>query len=378
MKLKLGAKLFLSYLVVLLVGGIILVVVTQVSLPSAYGRHLGQMAEMMPAGGMMQGVGEGRSQVRGAGQELFDNFRFSFYEALAWAALAGLGVAVVVSLLISRRLAAPLRAMTTASQRISEGQYNERVPEGGGDELGQLASSFNTMAAKLEQVETMRRRLIGDVAHELRTPLTAIKGSMEGLVDGVLPASAETFEQVAQETDRLSRLVDDLQELSRVEAGAFVLDLMSASLPELAETARTRLGRAYAQKGVSLALEIPDALPPIRADADRMLQVLTNLLANALQYTPADGSVTLSAEARDREIFVRVTDTGSGIPAEHLPHIFDRFYRIDKSRSRQAGGGSGVGLTICKHLVEAHGGRIQAESLGAGQGSTFVFTLPMT
>jgi histidine kinase len=179
------------------------------------------------------------------------------------------------------------------------------------------------------------------------------------------------------EAERLNRLVDDLQELSRVESGAFALDLGPVSLPELAETARKRLAAPYAAKGVSLTLDLPAALPPVRGDTDRLLQVLTNLLNNALQYTPSGERVTLSVEARRGEVQVRVADTGIGIPAEHLAHIFDRFYRVDKSRSRQAGGGSGVGLTICKYLVEAHGGRIRVESAGEGQGSTFTFTLPV-
>jgi signal transduction histidine kinase len=367
MKLNLSAKLFISYLAVLLVGVIVLAAVAQVSLPGAYGRHLG-MVEMMGQGG-------GRGTGSGAGQAAFSNFRAGFFEALAWAVLASLAVALVVSLFISRSLVAPLRAMTHASQRVAEGHYSERVPAGGSDELGQLAGSFNTMAEKLEHVETMRRRLIGDVAHELRTPLTAIKGSMEGLVDGVLPSTPETFGQVAAEAERLNRLVDDLQELSRVESGAVALDLGPVSLPDLAETARKRLARPSAAKGVTLTLDLPADLPPVRADTDRLLQVLTNLLNNALQYTPSGGDVTLSAEARGREVLVCVADTGIGIPAEHLAHIFDRFYRVDKSRSRQAGGGSGIGLTICKYLVEAHGGRIWVESTGEGQGSTFSFTL---
>ena len=263
-----------------------------------------------------------------------------------------------------------------ASRRIAEGEYEHRVSIHTRDELGMLASSFNTMAEKLEQVETMRRRLIGDVAHELRTPLTVIKGSMEALQDGIIPATPETYAQVAAETDRLGRLVDDLQEVSRVESGALDLHFEQVSVQELAETIHKRLSTAYSHKGVVLTLDIPGMLPPVRADLDRLLQVTINLLMNALQYTSTGGMVKFSAQAQGKEVLFRIIDDGIGIPAEHLPHIFDRFYRADRSRSRKAGGGSGIGLTICRHLVEAHAGRIWVESPGEGQGSTFFFTIP--
>jgi len=370
--MKLGTKLFLSYLIVMVVGLLVLVFVAQVSLPGAYGRH---MAMMNGSGMMGNGLGRGPSAAGAAGS--FQDFRSGFYEALGWAGLAALLAAILVSIFISRGLAAPLRKLTTASTRLAEGRYGERVPMDGTDEISRLGQSFNTMAEKLEQVESMRRRLIGDVAHELRTPLTAIKGSMEGLVDGVLPASPETFQQVAQESDRLSRLVDDLQELSRVESGAIELDLGSVSLNDLAEALRKRTAVAYAQKGVSLNIELPQALPTLHADGDRLLQVLTNLVNNALRYTPQGGQVSLTAELHGREMLIRVKDTGVGIPPEHLPYIFDRFYRVDSSRSRQGGGGSGIGLTISRHLVEAQGGRIWAESAGEGKGSTFSFTIPL-
>ncbi len=374
MRLTLGKKLFLSYLAVLAVGGIVLALVAQVSLPGAYGRHMVHMSDMMGGGASRQG---GRGPFFGERDAAFLNFRASFFDALGWAALAALGMALLISFFLSRSLTAPLQTLTHISQRVAEGHYNERVPAGGSDELGQLARSFNAMAEKLEQVEAMRRRLIGDVAHELRTPLTAIQGSMEGLVDGILPADRTTFEQIASEAGRLSRLVDDLQELARVEAGAFTLNFQPVSLADLVETLRKRFATSCAAKGISLTFHLPDALPRVRADSDRLLQVLTNLLNNARQYTPSGGQVTLSAEASGHEVVVRVKDNGIGIPAEHLPHIFDRFYRVDRSRSRRAGGGSGIGLTICKYLVEAQGGRIWAESPGEGQGSTFSFTLPM-
>jgi len=352
-------------------------------LPQAFNRHLGHMGAnsgmgMMPGTGQGQGFGFGSGQGASMMAELFTGFRAGVFEALAWAAGAAVLVAVLISLLLSRSILRPLRDMMQASQRISEGHYDERVRVGGADELGQLAERFNGMAEKLHQVEAMRRQLIGDVSHELRTPLTAIKGSMEGLMDGVLPASDETYQQIHQEADRLNRLVDDLQELSRVEAGAYELDLRPTDLAPILETLAKRFRQPFEAKRVGFDLSLPASLPPVLADEHRILQVLTNLTANALQYTPEGGSVAISAIRANAHVQLTVRDTGAGIAPEHLSHLFDRFYRVDKSRSRAAGGGSGIGLTIAKYLVEAHGGKIWVESEGVGKGSAFSFTLAVS
>lgn len=386
----LGAKLLLSYLIVILVGSLVLVLTSQFSLPSAFNRHMAQMGmsgndgtgmgPMMGfGGGAGRGLGQGQGQGQGQGvmQQLYADFRASFNDALTYAALAAILVALVVSIFFSRRVVAPLRAMMKASQRIADGRYDERVGVDGQDELAQLAGRFNQMAEKLEQVEAMRRRLIGDVSHELRTPLTAIKGSMEGLMDGVLPATAETYQEIHAEADRLDRLVDDLQELSRVEAGAYNLDIRPLDVASIVGTVAKRLTSQFEAKRISLDLDLASHLPPVLSDEDRAVQVLTNLTGNALQYTPEGGRVVISAGSVDDEIRIGVRDTGAGIPPEHLEHIFDRFYRVDKSRSRRVGGGSGIGLTIARALVEAQGGRIWVESAGEGQGSTFTFALPM-
>jgi histidine kinase len=365
----LGVKLFLSYLVVILVGAVVLGLATRLTVPEAFSRHMG--LGLGAGQGMMQGNGPGSGMM----SPLFGSFQASFNEALLLALLAAGVVAILVSLLLSRGVVAPVRVLTAASQRIASGHYGERVQAAGSDELGQLAHSFNQMAEKLEQVEAMRRQLIGDVSHELRTPLTAIKGSMEGLMDGVLPGTAETYQQIHQEADRLARLVDDLQELSRVEAGAYPLDIRPVAVSTLVQTTLKRFAAQAQAKRIELRSDLPAGLPPVLADQDRLTQVLTNLVGNALQYTPAGGQVILLSTRHQDEIHFSVVDTGIGIPAEHLPHLFTRFYRVDKSRSRQAGGGSGIGLTIARHLVEAHGGRIWAESRGEGQGSTFTFTL---
>jgi histidine kinase len=366
----LGVKLFLSYLAVILIGIVVLAVAVEVAIPSAFQRHMAGMQGMM--GGMMGGTG----------MDMFVNFRAGVNESLAIAAFAALVVALVASIFISRRVVAPLQEITQASLRIADGHFKQRVvvPDGDPqnmDELAQLAQAFNQMAERLEHTEQMRLQLLGDVSHELRTPLTAIKGSMEALVDGVLPAVPATFEQIEQEADRLQRLVNDLQELSRVEAGAYELEIQPIAIETLIQTAVRRMESQFQHKGITLSVSLTPDLPASQGDPDRLLQVLINLLSNACQYTPTGGEVCIQAEMRGEEIVISVIDNGIGIPPEHISRLFTRFYRVDKSRSRQAGGGSGIGLTIARHLVEAHGGRIWAESPGPGRGSTFAFTLPV-
>ena len=370
----LGIKLFISYLTVILVGVIVLATTAEFVVPSAFDRHLAAMSAMMSP---MMGDSTTNLEL-----DLFNNFRAAVTEAMILAALASSVVAVLVSLLVSRQVVAPVQEMMLASQRISEGHYNERVQVPGDvskdelDELSQLALRFNRMAASLEQTEVIRRQLIADVTHELRTPLTAVKGSMEGLIDGVLPADEATFQQIISEAERLQRLVNDLQELSRVEAGAYELIIHSYRVSDLLAATEARLGRQFEEKDVSLEIALPNDLPQVLADEDRIGQVLLNLVGNALQYTPPGGKVQVTATAQGGEVYIAVTDSGMGIPVEHLPHLFTRFYRVDKSRSR-AGGGSGIGLTIAKYLVEAQGGSIWAQSEGAGRGSTFTFSLPI-
>jgi len=379
-----GVKLFLSYIAVIGIASIILLVSTSLALPRAFDRHLGAAEGMQMGGeGMMNGASQnpkegGRFGGLGGGpQELFINFKASFNEALIYSGIAALIIALLVSWVFSRNIVAPVQAMMAASHRIADGHYEERVDKKRSDELGQLAGSFNQMAVKLEQVESMRRQLIGDVSHELRTPLTAIKGSMEGLIDGVLPANEATYLQIHQEADRLGRLVDDLQELSRVEAGAYSMQVYPVELSPLVETVIKRLSIQFDEKGIDLTPNLPADLPRILGDGDRVIQILTNLLGNALSHTPAGGTVTVSAVQQGKFIHISVEDTGAGISREHLDHIFTRFYRVDKSRSRQSGGGSGIGLTVAKHLVEAHGGEIWAESGGEGKGSKFSFSIKL-
>ncbi len=374
----LGAKLLLSYLVVIAAGAVVLIVASQSVLPVSFNRHMGGMGMAFgPGPGGMMGMGVPGGGGTDVMTQLYVDYRSGFNEALTYAGLAAAVVALVLGLIFSRSVLAPLQAMSRVSERLAAGRYDERVPVKGTDEIADLGLRFNQMAGRLDQVEAMRRQLIGDVSHELRTPLTAIKGSMEGLIDGVLPANAETFQQLHAEADRLSRLVDDLQELSRVQAPSLELQRRPMEIDSLIHSVTMRLAAQAEAKGVSLEVRPSAGLPPVLADEDRAAQVLINLIGNALQYTPEGGKVTVAARRAGEQVEILVQDTGIGIPPEHLAHIFDRFYRVDKSRSRRAGGGSGIGLTIAKAIVEAHGGQIKAESAGEGGGSTFTFTLPI-
>jgi histidine kinase len=369
-------KLFLSYMIVIFIGVIVLATAAELTIPSSFQRHLAAMGTMM--NDMMGDQAMGGMDLNA---DLFTNFRRAVNEALLIAAAASFLAAVVVSVLISRRIVAPVREMMTASRRIAQGNYDERVTIPGSrdpsemDELANLAVSFNQMAARLDRTEAMRRQLIGDVAHELRTPLSTIKGAMEGLIDGVLPADLTTYQIAYREADRMQHLVQDLQELSRVESGAYELDLRQAPLIDLIESASMRLEQQYRDKGVDLEIDLTSSRPEVIVDPVRIEQVVLNLLGNALQYTPSGGSVRITTAQSELELIVSIKDNGIGIPLEHQEHIFNRFYRVDKSRSR-VGGGSGIGLTIAKYIIEAHGGQIWLESPGTGQGSTFSFSLP--
>ncbi|MFV1859222.1 MAG: sensor histidine kinase [Anaerolineales bacterium] len=368
----LGLKLFVSYLVVIVVGVAVLATAAELAIPRSFDRHLASMGQIM--GDMMSGM---------SGANLFSSYRAAVTESLLVAALAASVVAVVASIFVSRRVVAPVRSMMAATSRIAEGHYHERLAIAGNlqademDELAQLAVSFNQMAAKLDQTEAMRRELIGDVAHELRTPLSTIKGSMEGLIDGVVQPSPEVYHQIYLEADRLQRLVTDLQELSRVEAGAYRLELKTIDLEDLIDGVIARLQGQFDEKGVKLEKELEGPLPQVAVDEDRMGQVLLNLVGNALQFTPPGGRVRIVGERFADRAQIRVEDTGIGIPREYLPRVFTRFYRVEKSRAR-AGGGSGIGLTIAKHWVEAHGGSLRADSPGADGGSTFTIDLPLS
>lgn len=296
----------------------------------------------------------------------------SLFVALAFASL----IAIMVSFFVTRRITTPIRRMATISQRIARGEYAVRTEVPPTIEIGDLAESLNRMAAELETTEQRRIQLIGDVAHELRTPISTLQGYLEGLRDGVVEPSDDLWARLSDQTSRLNRLTQDLRELFDVETGAASIKRSMVAPSDLVQTAVAEVRPRFEEKGIDLHVSLASKTPPIVADRDRAGQVLTNLLTNALRYTPTGGQVTVSVVPDVRVIWFKVTDTGIGIPAEHLPHVFDRFYRVDPSRSR-ALGGSGIGLAIARTLVEAQGGEIRAESPGSHQGSTFSFSLPI-
>jgi two-component system sensor histidine kinase BaeS len=366
----LGPKLFASYVAVVAVGVATLLLTADLAAPSFFGAHMARMA----APGAARMMGPGGMGPAGLDAALASAFRDALQRALLLAGGAALVAAATASLLVTGRVVGPLRGLARASQRIAAGDYAGRVPAGG-DELGDLTASFNAMAAALECVEERRVQLIGDVAHELRTPLATIEGSLEGLLDGVVAPEPATWARLHGEAVRLRRLVDDLQELSRAEARQLRLAPRAVDVAALVRAARERLADAFAEKGLTLEVAVAPALPAVHADPDRAVQVLTNLLTNALRYTPAPGRVVVTARPAPGGVELAVADTGVGIAADDLTRVFERFYRVDRSRSR-ALGGSGVGLTIARALVEAMEGTIRAASPGPGGGATFAFTLP--
>jgi histidine kinase len=296
--------------------------------------------------------------------------------ALLIAAFAALAAAVFVSLFVSRRIVEPMQELTAVSSRLARGYFRERTSIRGDDELALLSHSINQLAQNLEMTEQRRLGLIADVAHELRTPLATIEGYMEGLLDEVIQPEPKLFALVHHESTRLKWMIEELALLSRAEAGQLRVEPKAIELANVIEQTVGQFLPQAKDKKIELDIHVSHQLPKVFADADRIEQILINLIANAIQYTPEGGRVNVFAQPEDNFVVVGVVDSGVGIAQEHLPHIFERFYRVDKSRARQSGG-AGIGLTIARHLVYAHGGEIWAESEGAGKGTRVKFTLPI-
>ena len=279
---------------------------------------------------------------------------------LIWASLAAVILAIVLSFVMMRKVLAPLTRMTAISGQIAAGDFSVRVPATTQDEVGQLARAFNRMAESLEKMEKLRRNLMIDVAHELRTPLTNIRGYLEALNDGVLPPSPETFTLLQNETLRLIRLAEDVLELARADAARGQLQREPTDLRLEIEAALEVFSRNFAQNAIAVKVHGPDRFPDVSADRRRIARVLRCLTENAAQYTPPRGKVDIRIQADSDRVRVEYSNDGSELTAVDVPHIFERFYRAEKSRSRQHGG-AGIGLAIVKELVEAHGGRVGAD-----------------
>lgn len=371
-RLGLGGRLLLSYLAIIAVGTVTLLVAADLAAPRFFEAHVAEMLAGSRMDSMRDG-GMGNAATLDAA--LRAAFRGAVEQAMVAAGAAALVTAVAAAIFVTGRVIGPIRALVTASRRIAAGRYAERVPTRAVGELGDLARGFNAMAAALEDAERRRLQLVGDVAHELRTPVTTLRGSLEGLLDGVVSPDERTWARLHDEVLRLGRLIDDLQELSRAEARQIPLDVRPVDPLRIARVALARAEGPATDKGLTLVADIPPRLPLAQADEDRAVQVLTNLLVNAVRYTPSPGTIRVSVRATETHMEFAVLDSGLGIAPEHLPHVFERFYRVEKSRSR-ALGGSGIGLTIAQVLVDAMGGTLRVESPGPGRGSTFSFTLP--
>ncbi|MBP7687195.1 MAG: HAMP domain-containing protein [Thermoflexales bacterium] len=377
MKLSLFWKLMLSFALVVAIGlGAVIVIANQITNQELMSYMMGQDSGMM-SGGMMGGQGamHGPSQMQQRTIERVNS-----------AVVIGGGVALLAALVIGfvvfRTITRPIDQLSQAAHSLACGDLTARVaatPHSsrlGDDELTELGATFNVMADSLQQAEALRRDMTADIAHELRTPLAVMRGNLEAMLDGVYPPDAEHLQPVLNQVHLLTRLVEDLRTLALAEAGQLPLSKRPIELNQLIESTLASFQAQATAQGVTLSAATLEALPAIDVDPDRVQQTLGILIANALRHTPADGSIKVTLRRDATQAIIEVADSGAGIPPEDLPHVFERFYRADKSRSRESGG-SGLGLAIAKSIVQAHGGTISATS-EVGKGTIVRFTLPMT
>lgn len=359
-KIGFGPRLLLAQSLVVLVGSITLLGVALFLAPGLFRTHLEQTAGPVST-------------------EVTEHLQVAFTKAMLTSLLIGVLAAAMTGLAVSwyitRRVVDPITAMAQAAAAVAGGHYDARVTESGlGSEFDAVGRSFNQMARDLAATERTRAQVLRDLAHELRTPLTTIRGYHEALADGVLPADRETFATIEAELSRVQRLIDDLSRVAAAEEGSAMLQRRAIQATDLLTSAIAAAAPNFSRAGVTLSLEPPDECM-VLVDPDRLQEVLTNLLNNALRHTPQGGKVTLGAVNEGQTVRLTVTDTGEGITAEHLPRVFERFYRVDSHHPHEHGG-SGIGLAITRALVQAHNGHVQAHSAGPGKGSTFTITLP--
>ncbi len=356
---SLRARLLLAFLVVAAASvGTVAIAVTLVG-PGYFSDAMGHL----PGDPMGEVMGEATQAA----------FTEAMRQALIAATIIGVVTAGIVSLAVAARIARPISTMARAAQRVAGGHYAERVGADEPGELGELATSFNEMAGSLEATERRRLQLVGDVAHELRTPLTTLDGYLEGLEDGVIQPSAQTWNLLRSETARMTRMVNDLSELWRAEARQLPLQIEAVDAAEVAREVGARFAPQARTRG--LALVLPTAGAEAMADRDRLAQILSNYLSNALRHAPDGSRVTVTAGRAAGRTRVSVADEGPGLAPDQLEAVFERFYRVDAARSRTTGG-AGIGLAIVRALAEAMDGSAWAESAGTGQGATFHVELP--
>jgi signal transduction histidine kinase len=310
------------------------------------------------------------------------NFLDKINNALLVTGFIVTAIALIIGLILTRQITRPIKALVNGVRQITKGNLSHRVNIKSRDELNDLGQSFNTMAASLDKAEQERRRIVADIAHELRTPLTVIEGTVTGIQDGVFKPDTEHLDAIKEQTSLLTRLTSDLRDLSIAESGQQKLVLVPTDLADLTRRKAIQFEVKAREKGIKIQINIPEDSPNVNIDPARIEQVLGNLITNAIRHT-SSGSITLSLQQIERDethlickpsLILSVADTGEGIAQEHLPHIFERFYRVEKSRSRNEGG-SGLGLAIVEQMVQAHGGKVWVES-EMGKGSTFYISIP--
>jgi signal transduction histidine kinase len=374
---SLSLKLSLLFTLVALVAALVVAVWVGTTARTEFDTYCSQAcAEMCATHGIQGGADAGSSVPRSTGA-LEQAYLDALQSALWTAALVACIVAVILGVVFSRVITRPVNAIRLSAQRIRDGDFTQRVAAGPKDEIGELASAFNSMAEQLEKNETGRKQLLADVVHELRTPLSIIQGNLEAWQDGVVAPTSEAIAPVHEEAVLLSKLITDLRDLSLAEAGQLSLTRETADIVNLAGAVVAAYRERANAHRVSLVMDIVEgSLQPVDIDPGRIRQVLRNLLDNAIRHTPPGGTITLSA-APEGQGFVRfhVADTGSGIEAEDLPHVFEHFYKADPARERSRSG-SGIGLAIVKQIIEAHGGTVTVES-EPGRGSIFSFSVPV-
>lgn len=364
---RLSTRLVLSHILVAAVAALTTFFVVRTLAPGLFDQSLMRMQQR---GGRGPGGGMGTMGLR-------DEFARAVDQSMLTGAVVGIAVAAGLGAWAAWRLTRSLGRLREGTRRIAAGEYGVRVPEPAEIELAEVAGDVNTLGEALAETEARRMRLLGEVAHEMRTPLTVIDGYVEGMIDGVLPTDAETLTQLSGETRRLRRLSEDLSALSRAEEGRLALTLERRDLREIVQAAAERLRAQTDDAGLAFSIETGAEPLPVDADVDRIAQLVTNLVGNAIRATPEGGRVAVACVRHHDQAVVSVRDTGEGIDPEHLSQIFERFYREPGRRTSASDSGSGIGLTIARSIARLHRGDLVGASAGKGHGATFTLTLPL-